>query len=62
VLLSGGGLVPGRVIGQTDVRGERSTGNHICYQNIVATLYHVLGINPATTIPDHQGRPQYLLE
>jgi hypothetical protein len=25
-------------------------------------LYRVLGIDPATTIPDHNGRPQYLLE
>jgi len=29
---------------------------------VLATLYHVLGIDPATTLPDHQGRPVYLLD
>jgi hypothetical protein len=30
---------------------------------VLATLYHVLGINPAaTTLTDHSGRPQYLLD
>jgi hypothetical protein len=31
-------------------------------QNVLATLYHVLGIDPATTLPDHNGRPIYLLD
>jgi hypothetical protein len=31
-------------------------------QNVMATLYRVLGIDPSMTIPDHNGRPQYLLE
>ena len=31
-------------------------------QNVLATLYHVLGIDPLTTLPDHQGRPIYLLD
>ena len=28
----------------------------------MATLYHVLGIDPATTILDFGGRPRYLLD
>jgi hypothetical protein len=31
-------------------------------QNTLATLYHVLGIDPAATLPDHTGRPIYLLD
>jgi hypothetical protein len=31
-------------------------------QNVLATLYHLLGIDPRTTIPDHTGRPMYLLD
>ena len=31
-------------------------------QNVLATLYSVLGIDPATTLPDHSGRPVYLLD
>jgi len=30
---------------------------------VLATLYReVFGIDPATTLPDHTGRPVYLLE
>lgn len=31
-------------------------------QNVLATLYRVLGIGPQTTINDLQGRPRYLLD
>lgn len=61
-LLAGGGLKTGQIIGETDKRGERATGNPLSPQNVLATLYHVLGINPSQTLPDHAGRPQYLLD
>jgi len=51
----------GQVIGETDSRAEKSKSGHITFQNIMATIYHVLGINPGTTLPDFNGRPQYLL-
>ena len=31
-------------------------------QNVLAPLYRVPGLNPATMIPDHAGRPVYLLD
>jgi hypothetical protein len=31
-------------------------------QNVLATLYHVLGIDPGLTLRDYNGRPQYILE
>jgi hypothetical protein len=31
-------------------------------QNIHATLYHVLGIDPTITFPDFTGRPMNLLD
>jgi hypothetical protein len=61
-LLAGGGLEMGQVIGATDPRGENPRGRPYTPQNVLATLYHVLGIDPATTLPDHQGRPVYLLD
>jgi hypothetical protein len=61
-LLAGGGLRMGQVIGATDARGEAPRGRAYTPQNVLATLYHVLGIDPATTLPDHQGRPVYLLD
>ena len=61
VLLAGGGLRMGQVIGTTDSRGERSRSQPIRYQNIFATLYHVLGIDPGQTLTD-MGRPLPLLD
>ncbi len=61
-LLSGGGLRMGQVIGQTDRHGGRSTGTPYTPQNLLATLYHHLDIDPDTTFPDHTGRPQFLLD
>jgi uncharacterized protein (DUF1501 family) len=61
-LLAGGGLQTGQVVGATDARGESPRGRPYTPQNVLATLYHVLGIDPATTLPDHQGRPVYLLD
>jgi hypothetical protein len=61
-LFAGGGLRMGQVIGATDGRGERPQTRPYTPQNILATLYHVLGIDPTRTFPDHAGRPRYLLD
>lgn len=61
-LMLGGGLKMGQVIGATDSKGARPLGRPYRPQNVLATLYHVLGIDPATTLPDHAGRPMYLLD
>jgi hypothetical protein len=60
--MAGGGLRTGQIIGATDGRGEKVTGRPIGLQNVLSTLYHVLGIDPALTLRDHNGRPQYVLE
>jgi hypothetical protein len=60
--VAGGGLKTGQVVGATDARGERVVGNPIRLQNVLATLYTVLGIDPTTTLADYNGRPQYVLE
>jgi uncharacterized protein (DUF1501 family) len=62
VLFSGGGLKSGLVVGDTGRTGDRSTGRIYTAQNVLSTLYHVLGIDPETTLPDHFGRPIYLLD
>ena len=62
VLLAGGGLRMGQVVGTTDSRDERPCNQPIRYQNIFATLYHVLGIDPGQTLLDMGGRPLPLLD
>jgi hypothetical protein len=60
--VAGGGLRTGQVIGATDARGEHVVGRPIRMQNVLATLYGVLGIDPSATFPDYNGRPQYVLD
>jgi hypothetical protein len=62
VLYSGGGLKMGQYIGETNSSGEYPITRAYTPQNVLATLYHVLGIDPSATLPDHNGRPQYLLD
>lgn len=59
--LAGGGLKTGQVLGATDARGEQPISQPIRMTNVLATLYPLLGIDPAQTYPDFNGRPQYLL-
>ena len=61
-MLYGGGLRMGQVIGETDSRAERAKSGNISFQNIFSTIYNVLDIDPAVTLPDFNGRPQYLLD
>ena len=37
-------------------------GNPIGIQSVLATVYRQLGIDPSTTLMDHNGRPQYLID
>jgi hypothetical protein len=62
VLFSGGGLKMGQYVGATSSNGEFPTSRAYTPQNVLATLYYVLGIDPSMTIPDHNGRPQYVLD
>ncbi len=62
-LLIGGGLKGGQVIGATDRTGARVMSRPVRFQDVFATLYRVLGIDPSsTTLTDPNGRPQHLLE
>jgi hypothetical protein len=61
-LVSGGGLRMGQVVGQTDRHASAAVGTPYTPQNLLATLYQALGIDPTTTFPDHSGRPQFLLD
>ncbi|MFP6676478.1 MAG: DUF1501 domain-containing protein [Pirellulaceae bacterium] len=62
-LLAGGGMRTGQVIGSTNRLAEVADDRPVHMQEVFATIYHNLGIDVSTTtIPDHNGRPQYLLE
>ncbi|MBY0522608.1 MAG: DUF1501 domain-containing protein [Gemmataceae bacterium] len=61
-LLAGGGLKTGQVVGATDGNAAEIKGAFYTPQNVLATAYQVLGIDPADTLRDNAGRPQYLLD
>jgi uncharacterized protein (DUF1501 family) len=62
-VLAGGGMRTGQVIGSTDRTAAVPVDRPIHPQEVLATLYHNLGIDLlTTTVTDQQGRPQYLLE
>lgn len=63
VLFGGGGLKMGQAIGRSSSRGESVVERPFDPQNIAATVYHHLGIDPqAIAFPDHAGRPLALLD
>jgi hypothetical protein len=60
-IFAGGGLRMGQVIGETDQRAERAVSGQTTFENIIATIYHVLGVDMDVKLPDFRGRPQHLL-
>ena len=61
--LAGGGMRTGQAIGATNRLGEEAAERPVHMQEVLATLYHNLGIDTASvTIPDPTGRPQYLVD
>ncbi|MEX0718955.1 MAG: DUF1501 domain-containing protein [Planctomycetaceae bacterium] len=61
--LAGGGLRHGQMIGTTDARAEAPIDRPIHLQQVFATVYRQLGIDPEhTQLFDPNGRPQYLLD
>ncbi len=61
--IAGGGIRAGQAIGATNRLGEEASERPVHMQEIVATLYHNLGIDTsAVTIADPTGRPQFLVD
>ncbi len=59
-LLAGGGMRTGQVIGATNRLGEYATDRPVSFAEVMATLYHNLGLNlRAAREFDLRGRPQY---
>ena len=62
VLLAGGGIKGGQVLGASDKIGAYPTSHPVGPQDLIATLYHCLGVDPHTLIYDQQNRPYALVE
>lgn len=56
-LLFGGGTKRGFVLGKTDKQAAYPTDRPVSAGDMVATIYHQLGVNSEITVPDLSGRP-----
>jgi hypothetical protein len=56
-LFAGGGIARGRVVGSTDKHAGEVTSNPVGPKDVLATMYHLLGIEPHQFLPDKTGRP-----
>jgi hypothetical protein len=59
--LAGGGIRGGQVVGSTDAKGHRPLTRPVGPENIHATIYKLLGIDPTLKLFDHTGRPTPIL-
>jgi hypothetical protein len=56
-IVAGGGIKGGRVIGRTDATGAEPADRPVTPQELVATIFHALGIPQTATIPGPDGTP-----
>ncbi len=62
-LLAGGGMRTGQVIGSTDRQAGYAKDRPVTFQEVFATLYQNIGIDPHTaTVNDLSSRPQHVVD
>jgi hypothetical protein len=61
-VLGGGGLKTGLAVGSTTEKGEFPKDRRVTPEDMLATLYHVLGIDTRITFLDKIGRPHPVLK
>lgn len=57
IALAGGGVGRGHVVGRTDRIGADVADKPVSPKEILATIFHLLGIDPNTLVRDRLGRP-----
>jgi hypothetical protein len=62
VYFAGGGVQGGRVIGASDPIGAVPADRPVQPADVVATIFHSMGLNPESTLPGPAGRPFPLVD
>lgn len=60
--LSGGDLQVGQIVGESSAKAEEPLSDLVTPQDLMATVFHVLGIAPETYFVDPSGRPTPMLD
>jgi hypothetical protein len=55
LVFAGGGIARGKVVGSTDREAGAPTDRPVSPKDLLATMYHLLGIDPHSRIPDRAG-------
>jgi arylsulfatase A-like enzyme len=61
-LLAGGGVRSGQVYGASDRQAAFVKDNPVSPEDLLATIYHALGLSPDREIHDRDGRPYRISE
>jgi hypothetical protein len=61
-LLAGAGIQRGAVYGRSDKHAAYASENPVTPEDLAATIYDALGIDPELRLPDPQGRPIQIVE
>jgi len=62
VVVAGGGVRGGQVYGASDRHAAYPKNNPVSPEDLIATMYHALGISTETTIYDRENRPHRISE
>jgi hypothetical protein len=52
----------GQAVGSSSARGEYPRDRRCTVSQVLSTLYRSIGIDPAMTFPNNNGRPMYILD
>jgi uncharacterized protein (DUF1501 family) len=59
-VLAGGGIRGGQVYGKSDRQAAYPSENPVEPSDLIATVYHALGVPETQTVPDLSGRPVFV--
>jgi hypothetical protein len=62
ILLAGGGVRGGQVFGSSDKNAAYPKDDPVSPEDLLATIYYAMGIDPHTTLRDRDGRPYVACE
>jgi arylsulfatase A-like enzyme len=60
-IFAGGGIARGKVVGKSDKIAGTVADRPVSPKDILATLYHLMGIDPEITLVDRTGKPMPLV-
>jgi len=61
-LMAGGGIGRGAVYGKSDATGSSPADDPVHPVQLLATVYHAMGIDPHTMVTNHLGQPRELVQ